>query len=605
MKHYYRLLGYALPYKRNILLAGVFNLALVLFSLGSVSILMPVLKIIFENTTPVTEPPVYQGLTKMTTFVQAWLNYQIVSWIAVLGKQAVLFRVLAIGAFMFLMKNLVRYLGAINMAYINNNVERDLRNKIHKKLLQLPLGYFSEQRKGDLMTRLTADIVELQWALFSSIQRLVQDPLMILTTMIGLVVLSPQLTLYALILLPLAGLLITTIGNRLKAPSKKAKDELGKIMSYVEEHLSGLPVIRSFHAEDQMHQRFEQANGRYLHWMNHTQRLRELSSPMSEFLGSLVIIAIIWYSAKLILQDGALQPEVFITYIALFYQIINPAKSISMAIYDIKKGEASAERVFSIIDAQEELRPGANLPMSVFKDCIQFEHVSFSYQTNKVLDDIQFTLAKGKKIALVGQSGSGKSTIAKLLVRFYDPTSGNILVDGVPMHDLSSADWLKQLGYISQETFLLNDSVRNNLLMGNPLATDEAMWRALEVAHAVDFVNSLPGKLEASLGESGGKLSGGQRQRIGIARAVLKDPAILVLDEATSALDSESERTVQEALDALMAERTTLIIAHRLSTIQQADEILVLKEGKIIERGTHTSLLNLQGYYADLWRLQR
>lgn len=605
MSHYFRILRFALPYRRKIFLSVLFNILTVFFSLGSITILIPVLKILLQNTPEIVEPLPYQGLINLKPWLESHINYNISQWNTEYGPSKVLFSILAVATIFFLLKNLFRYLGAISLTYIKNGVEKDLRNVIHRKILELPPAYFTEKRKGDIVARLTTDVLEIQWALLSSIQRMIQDPLMIISTILLLIVLSPKLTLFVAILIPVTGFVITYIGKSLKRPSAKAKVESGKLLSHVEEHIGGLPIIQSYVAEDRIQRSFEETNQRYFNFMNRTLYRRELSSPVSEVLGSLAIIAIVWFGANLILQYSTLQPEIFITYIVLFYQIINPAKSISTAIYDINRGEASAQRILEVLDTPNQLAdvPDAQ-PKPSFDREIHFRNVSFKYQEKWVLQQVELSIPKGKSIALVGQSGSGKTTLANLVNRFYDPVEGLIDMDGADIRQLRIHDLRRLIGYISQDPILFNDSIRNNLLLGNEHATEEDMIQAAKIANAHEFIMATSHGYDTMIGDRGMKLSGGQRQRITIARAVLKNPPILILDEATSSLDSESEKLVQDALEKVMANRTSIVIAHRLSTIQHADEIVVMREGRIIEKGTHQALLEQNGEYRKLVDLQ-
>lgn len=606
MKNYLRILRYILPYRRQIFGSVIFNILVVFFSLGSITILIPVLKIILDNTEQVLEPVAYSGLSSIRVYLESQLNYKISLWTAEIGQSKVLFYILMVAGSFFFLKNLTRYIASILLVYIKNGVERDLRDDIHHKVLHLPLSYFSEKQRGDIVARLTADIVEIQWAILSSIQRLVQDPLMLISTLLLLVILSPKLTLFVAILIPVTGFVITTIGNTLKKPSAFAKAELGKILSKVDEHLGALPIIKSYVAEDRAHGSFKESNETHFRWMNQMLFRRQLSSPISEFLGSIVIIAIIWFGSLLILQNGELEPEVFFTYIVLFYQVINPAKSISTAIYDIKRGDASAARVFDVLDANNPMedKEGA-IDKSSFDKEIKLENITFSYpESQAILSQFNLTIEKGKTIALVGQSGSGKTTISSLLNRFYDVQEGAILLDGVDVQQIKIKNLRALIGYISQEAILFNDTVKNNLLLGKEDATTEELTWACKVANAHDFIEQLPDGYDTLVGDRGTKLSGGQRQRLTIARAVLKNPPILILDEATSALDSESEMLVQQALEKLMQNRTSVVIAHRLSTIQHADEILLLRKGEIVERGTHRQLLAQAGEYQKMVDLQ-
>ncbi len=547
----------------------------------------------------------YTGLAQLRAFLESQLNYWFTHWSAEHGTRTVLLWTLIFASFMFLFKNIFRYLGSILIVFIRNAIEKDLRNDIHFRVLNLPLSFFTEKRKGDIISRLTTDVLEIQWAILSTIRRLVEAPLMIIITLALMVILSPKLTFFVVIMIPITGFIITYIGNFLKKPSEKAKEELGKLLSLIEENISGLPIVKSYVAEGFVQERFKDSNEKYFRQMNRMEFLREMSSPISELLGTIVILAIIWFGSQLILDQGELEPEVFITYIALFYQIINPAKAISVAIYDIKRGDASSERIISLLDTVNPLedQPGA-LEKKTFDRSIELKAVQFKYEEKEILKGISFTIEKGQSVALVGQSGSGKSTLAYLLNRFYDIEGGAILVDGIDIRKMRLGDLRKMIGYISQDAVLFHDTVRNNLLFGNEGASEKDLIAAAKVANAHDFILQLEKGYDTNIGDSGQKLSGGQRQRLTIARAILKNPPILILDEATSALDSESEKLVQEALLKVMANRTSMVIAHRLSTIQHADQIIVLQEGEIVEKGRHLELLALDGSYKKLVALQ-
>jgi ATP-binding cassette, subfamily B, bacterial MsbA len=605
MNNYLKILRYALEYKRHLWLSVVFNTLTVLFSLGSITVLIPILKIIFNNTKKVDIAPVYKGFYDIKNYVEQLLNFNIQKYAAVIGIQKVLLAVMSFASVMFILKNLFRYLGAMQIVYIKNNVERDLRSDLHNKLLSLSPGYFTEQRKGDIISRMTNDLGEIQWALLSSIQRLYQEPLILISTLITLIILSAKLTLFVIILLPIAGVLITSIGNSLKKPAKLAREAISTIISQIEENITGMPVIQSFNAEKQIQKNFENANESYKKHMNDVNKKGELASPVSEVLGSLLMIAIVWFGSVMILENRELQPEVFITYIALFYQIITPMKNISSAIYDIKRGEASSQRLLQFLETDDGIHEVAEPEQfSTFEKSIEFKNIDFAYGEQKVLHNISFSVPKGKTIALVGQSGSGKTTLTYLLNRFYDTTKGTISIDNHDLKNLKKEDLRKMIGYISQEPILFNDSIRNNILLGKPNATEEEIIHACKLANAYDFIQEKELGLDENIGDRGNKLSGGQKQRLTIARAIIKDPPILILDEATSALDAESEKVVQDAMNHLMQNRTVIVVAHRLATIKNADNILVLNEGAIVEQGNHEDLYAQNGIYTTLVNIQ-
>jgi len=545
------------------------------------------------------------SLTDVKEWARSQMNNKLASAIKENGQWPVLKWVLGIGAVIFVLKNATRYVATIFMVYVKNGVSRDLRLDIHDNVLELPLASIVNRRKGDLITRITADTLEVQAAMLSSIQRVIQDPLMIILSLIAMMIMSPQLTFFSVIFIPIVGLIISSIGNTLKKPSSFLREETGKIVSFFEEHVNGLNVIKSYVAEKSASVRFSLANTKVFEYANKMMYRNALASPMSEALGSLIIIGIMGYGGYLIINEERLEPEEFIAFIAMFYQIIAPIKNLGKASADIKRGEASAGRIFEILDAPNPLadKPNAQA-LGEFENEIVFRNVSFAYNNDEVVKDFNLTIPKGSTVALVGQSGSGKSTIASLINRFYDATQGEITIDGIDVRDLRKSALRGAIGFISQEAILFNGSVEENIRFGMHQRSFDMIKEAADYANASIFIDELEGGYQYNIGDQGRKLSGGQRQRLTIARAILKNPPIMVLDEATSALDSESEKLVQDAIDKIMQGRTALIIAHRLSTVQHADKIVVMKEGRIIEEGNHESLIQKRGEYYNLVKLQ-
>ncbi len=525
------------------------------------------------------------------------------------GKVYTLVFICMLVVIMFFLKNLCRYLALYFIAPIRNNVVRDIRNEIYAKIIELPLSYYSEERKGDIMSRMTSDVHEIEWSIMKSLEAVFRDPISIIIFMVTLVIMSPQLTLFVFILLPIAGVLIASLGKSLKRTSVKSKDTLGELISTIEETISGLRIIKAFNADKPSRIRFASINQEYTKLMIRIYRKTDLSSPMSEFLGTCVMVVVMYFGGKLVLDDHpTLNASVFITYIAIFSQVIPPARSFTDAYYNIQKGIASAERIAKILDADITIQEAKDAKsIHTFSNCIEYKNVSFAYvrgDTGYALKNINLKIEKGKTIALVGQSGAGKSTLVDILPRFYDPSEGEVLIDGVPHTHYKITDLRGLMGNVTQESILFNDTVFNNIAFGIEHANEQDVIAAAKIANAHDFIMQIEGGYQSNIGDRGSKLSGGQRQRLSIARAVLKNPPILILDEATSALDTESERLVQDALSNLMKNRTSLIIAHRLSTILHADEIIVMSKGEIIERGTHHELLAKNGAYKKLSDMQ-
>ncbi|MFM8433558.1 MAG: ABC transporter ATP-binding protein [Bacteroidota bacterium] len=605
MKNYLRLLGLVRKYKGFAAMNILFNILSVVFSLFSLTMVAPFLNVLF-NQDAVYQPMPWSFSVKV---LLNNFNHYLGLYIADHGKLEALTLISMLVVVMFFFKNLFRYLAMYFMSPIRNGVVRDLRNAMFNRILFLPFTYFSNERKGDLIARMTSDVQEIEWSIMQSLEVIFREPITVTLFLTTMLLMSPQLSLFVFILLPVAGLLIGQIGKSLRRTSTKSQSQMGVLLSAIEETLGGLRIIRGFTAEVFTKEKFSRINDEYRRLMVRLYRKRDLSSPMSEFMGACVLVVVMYFGGRLVLSETrSLEPSVFIAFIAIFSQLIPPAKAFTEAYSNVQKGLASAERINRILDAEITIRDNeSSRAISGFENSIEYDNVSFAYQREGngwVLQDIRFTVEKGKTIALVGQSGSGKTTLADLLPRFYDIEIGSIRIDGHDIRDLKLHDLRSLMGIVSQESILFNDTVFNNIAFGMPQATTEEVIAAARIANAHDFIDQLPDGYQTNIGDRGGKLSGGQRQRISIARAVLKNPPILILDEATSALDTESERLVQDALSKLMKNRTTIVIAHRLSTIQHADEILVLQQGKIIERGRHGELFSKNGVYKRLCDLQ-
>jgi ATP-binding cassette, subfamily B, bacterial MsbA len=606
MNQFVNILKYAKPYKRYALGHIISNILYALFGALSFVALIPMLDILFEqkDKAQVITKPVYQGIAHLNSFYKDYLAYQ-VNLYADNDPQKALLYVVSLIIILFLLKNIFGYLANYWMVFLRNGVVRDLRNKVYKKTIELPLSYFSEQKKGDIMSRVTNDVTTLQYSMLPVLELIAREPLTIIFTIIMMLIISVKLTLFVFIFIPLSGVIISRIGKSLKRKSDRVQTEQGAILSILEETLTGLRIIKGFNAEEKFDNKFKESSKRSYHFSNKLFNRQNLATPASEFLGILVISILLWYGGQLVLVDKSLDGSSFIAYMGLAYNIMVPAKAIARGLYNIKQGNAAAERIQEIIDSPNPLKDKPNAIIKTgFDSEIAFENISFKYQDDYVLKNFSLTIPKGKTVALVGQSGSGKSTIANLITRFYDVNEGRILIDSLDIRDLATKSLRNQLGIVTQDAILFNDSIKNNLKLGNDNASDEEIIEALKVANAWEFVKDLPNGIETNIGDSGNKLSGGQKQRLSIARAVLKNPPIMVLDEATSALDTESERLVQIALENMMKNRTSIVIAHRLSTIQNADEIIVLNKGEIVEQGKHTQLIASNGVYKKLVDMQ-
>ena len=600
-------------YKGYLSLSVVFNILSALLNLVAFSLVMPILNILFQIEERVTTYIPFSSLdltsragwSEVTHVATNNFGYLVSSMIETKGAS---FTLIILGIYLVLMTLLkvgATYLGGFFLIPIRTGVVRDLRNQLNRKILALPLGFFSEERKGDVLARITGDVGEVENSVMSSLDLLLKNPILIFVYLGSMLLISWQLTIFVLLVLPLAGFIMGRVGKSLKRTSLEAQNQWGQLISQVEETLGGLRIVKAFTAEEFVDRRFVQSNEEYRHTVMGVSRRQLLAHPVSELLGTTTIAIVLWYGGSLILnQESSITASTFIYYLVIFYSLINPLKELSKGAYAIRRGMGSMERVDRILQAESTIvDPVQPKPIS-FKDSIALEHVSFRYADEWVLRDVNLTIRKGQTVALVGHSGSGKTTLVDLIPRFYDVVEGRITIDGTDIREVAVSDLRRLMGNVNQEPILFNASVFDNIAFGVDSADAEAVRRAAEVAHADEFIQEMPHGYQSNIGDRGGKLSGGQRQRLSIARAVFKNPPILILDEATSALDTKSERLVQNALDHLMSGRTTIVIAHRLSTIIHADVICVVDGGRIVEQGTHEELLALGGHYAKLHAIQ-
>ncbi|MBN8567094.1 MAG: ABC transporter ATP-binding protein [Flavobacteriales bacterium] len=606
-----KIIPFLKPYKTNVVWNIVFNILYALFSTLSFIALIPMLDVLFKDVEKIETKPVYTSIWKIGDFGKDYLYFYITKLSEENGPQYALLLVVTIIIITFLLKNLFNYLALNHLLLLKNGVLKDIRNKMFDKIIDLPVSYYSEKRKGDVMARMLNDVNEVKNSFFSILELVVKEPMTIIFTIGAMLAISFKLTLFVFIFIPISGFIISKIGKSLKAKSKKAQDENGYLISIVEETLGGLKVVKSYNAENTFTKKFNDSIFRLYRLTNSIGRKNNLSSPMSEFLGIVVIAILLWYGGNMVLVEKfangspLLEGSKFLAYMGLAYNILTPAKAISKASYQVKTGLAAAERVFDVLEVKNEIVDKENaLYKKEFKTSISIQNINFSYEEDAVLKNFSLEIPKGKTVALVGQSGSGKSTIANLLTRFYDVNEGSIQIDGVDIKDISMKSLRHLMGLVTQDSILFNDTIKNNILIGKQNATDDEIIEALKIANAYEFVKDLPNGINTNIGDAGGKLSGGQKQRLSIARAVLKNPPIMILDEATSALDTESEKLVQVALENMMQNRTSIVIAHRLSTIQKADVIVVMQKGEIVEQGTHDELLAKNGMYAKLVMMQ-
>jgi len=603
MKRFFKVFKFIYPYKWNAFANVGFNLLGTVFGLFSIAMVIPFLNILFGIQPLVEVKPEFAF--KINAIV-GYFNFFLSQLIRNSGPFSALLLIVIIVLTTSLLKNLFSYLAFWNLAPIRNGVVKDIRNALFKKIMELPMSFFSDEKKGDIISKMTNDVNEVEVSIIRSLEMFFRDPIQIIVYLIALIALSPKLTLFVLVLLPISGTIIGRIGKSLRRTSFKGQKKMGTLLSIIEEALGGLRIIKAFNAEEKITRRFESTNNFYSRLMIKMWRRRDMATPLSEFLGTVVIMLVLLYGGNLVLSGSStLSGSILIGYVTLFYMIINPAKSFSTAYFNIIKGLASVDRIETILGAESSIK---NKPDSKtitgFESSIEYRNVSFKYDEDYVLKNVNLKVEKGKTIALVGQSGSGKSTFVDLLPRFYDLEEGEILIDGVNIKEYTLESLRSLMGNVNQEPILFNDTFFNNIAFGAENSPEEWVMNAAKIANAHEFILSSQNGYYTNIGDRGNKLSGGQRQRVSIARAVLKNPPIMILDEATSALDTESEKLVQEAIENLMKNRTSIVIAHRLSTVRNADLICVLHEGEIVERGKHEELIALNGIYTKLYNLQ-
>jgi subfamily B ATP-binding cassette protein MsbA len=606
-----KIIPFTKPYRSHMVWNVIFNIFYALFSTLSFIALIPMMDVLFGTSEKINKKPVLESIFDIIKFSKEYLYYNITQLTDEHGPEFALLLVIGIVSITFLLKNLFNYLASNHLMHLKNGVLKDLRNSMYHKIINLPVSYYSEKRKGDIMARMLGDVNEVQNSFFSILELIVKEPMTIIFTLVGMIAISFKLTLFVFIFIPLSGLLISKIGKSLRSKSERVQYENGYLISIVEESLSGLKVVKSYNAESNFKEKFNDSVTRVLKLSNSIGKKNNLATPLSEFLGIITICVLLWFGGKMVLVDtlpngkALLDGAKFLAYMGLAYNILTPAKAISKASYSVKNGLAAAKRVFEVLEVKNEITDSENaVKKSTFEDSITIQNINFRYEEENVLKDFSLQVKKGQTVALVGQSGSGKSTIANLLTRFYDVNEGTIAIDGIDIKDMNLHSLRDLMGLVTQDSILFNDTIKANIALGKHDATDAEIIEALKIANAYEFVKDLPLGIHTNIGDSGNKLSGGQKQRLSIARAVLKNPPIMILDEATSALDTESEKFVQVALENMMQNRTSIVIAHRLSTIQKADMIVVMQKGKIVEQGKHEELIAMNGTYNKLVTMQ-
>ncbi|MEG1023741.1 MAG: ABC transporter ATP-binding protein [Flavobacterium sp.] len=605
MSNFKKIIPFIYPYKKYAFLNIFFNVLYALFSTLSFVALIPMLQVLFDKTKANNVKPVFKGILQLKEYGEDYLSYYITTTKGTHESGYVLSIMVAIIISIFLLKNLADYLAMFFINFLRNGVLKDMRNALYKKTLELPLAFYSEKRKGDVISRISADVNEVQNSFLAILELIVKEPLTIIFTIATMLIISAKLTLFVFIFIPVSGYIISLIGKQLKKQSTKAQEEQGRFLSTIEETIGGLKVVKGYNSENYFNTVFQNSTERFFTLSNSIGNRQNLASPASEFMGITVIAILLWYGGQMVLIDKTLEGAAFIAYMGLAYNILTPAKAISKASYGVKRGNAAAERVLEILEQENTIVSKENaIEKSTFDDNIDIKNINFKYEEETVLKDFSLQIKKGQTVALVGQSGSGKSTIANLLTRFYDVNDGTISIDGINIKDMNLQSLRSLMGLVTQDSILFNDTIKANISLGKLDATDDEIIEALKIANAYEFVKDLPQGIYTNIGDSGNKLSGGQKQRLSIARAVLKNPPIMILDEATSALDTESEKFVQIALENMMQNRTSIVIAHRLSTIQKADIIVVMQKGKIEEQGTHEELIAHNGTYNKLVTMQ-